>query len=273
MDHAQTRLLLQEGLHIAVRSVGPEAAPPVVFLHGWGSSARMWDTTAAVLSQAFRCISLDLPGHGDSDKPPHDWYTIPRFAAAVAEVCRRLHLARPTLVGHSMGGTVALELAAEGAMPLAGLVAVNPVVDGSRTPVRPWLERASGPVLGVLRWMWPLAARWWANGHREPESAGSSARQRQRADLLRTTPEAALGSARAVMNHNLFPKLSRIHTPTLILVGERDNTVHPWQGAAAARRIPGARLQSLPCGHHPMDEVPEAFQAALRDFLLSEVLA
>lgn len=273
MDQRQVRLLLQEGLHITVRSVGPEAAPPVVFLHGWGSSARMWDTTTAALSDAFHCIALDLPGHGDSDKPPHDWYTIPRFAAAVAETCQALGLARPTLVGHSMGGTVALELAAEGHLPLSGLVAVNPVVDGVRTPVRPWLERATGPVLGVLRWMWPLAARWWSDGRRGPGAGHTSYRRRQRADLLRTTPEAALGSALAVMRHDLFPKLSRIHVPTLILVGERDNTVHPWQGVAAARRIPGARLRWLPCGHHPMDELPQAFQAALRTFLLSEVLA
>src|SRR3989304_5105802 len=148
-----------DGIEIAYRTVGDDHAPAVVLLHGWASSRRMWESAQRHLGPHYRCIALDLPGHGASGKPPWTWYAIPRFADIVAGFFQRLGLDRPALIGHSMGGTIALELASRRTPDLASLVAVNPVVTGrvySRSIAfrQGWME----PAVRVSRRVWPTAS-------------------------------------------------------------------------------------------------------------------
>jgi pimeloyl-ACP methyl ester carboxylesterase len=72
---------------------------------------------------------------------------------------------------------------------------------------------------------------------------------------------------RAVLRHDLRPRLGRIQVPTLVIVGSKDTTVSPEEGWLAARLVPAAKLVDMPAGHHPFDEVPDAYACSLRAFL------
>src|SRR3990170_4498714 len=80
---------------------------PLVFIHGWCCDHTYWRDQTTEFARRHRVIAVDLRGHGQSDKPDQD-YTIGGFADDVAWLIRRLDLDRPVLVGHSMGGVIAL---------------------------------------------------------------------------------------------------------------------------------------------------------------------
>jgi pimeloyl-ACP methyl ester carboxylesterase len=84
---------------------------PLVFVHGWSYDHTLFAPQVARFSAAYRVITIDLRGHGDSDAP-HQEYTVAGFADDLAWMCGQLGVERPVVIGHSMGGTIALELAA-----------------------------------------------------------------------------------------------------------------------------------------------------------------
>jgi len=96
---------------------------PVVLLHGLASNARIWDLTAPLLAQRFRVLALDQRGHGLSDKP--DGYDFPSISGDLAAFIEALGLERPGLVGHSWGGNVALQFAADHPDAVAWLALVD----------------------------------------------------------------------------------------------------------------------------------------------------
>lgn len=267
MQDALHRLEL-DGIEIAYRTVGDDHAPAVVLLHGWASSQRMWDSAQGHLADRYRCVALDLPGHGSSGKPPWTWYTIPHFADVVAAFLGAMGLDRPALVGHSMGGTIALELATRPAPALASLVAVNPVVTGrvySRSIAlrQGWIE----PAVRLSRRVWPTASRLLT---RPPEAVRRRAADhvlRNSEDFGTATADSVLGSMNAVLSWDLRLRLPQIRARTLVIVGTSDRVVSPAEGELAAREIPGAILLRLPAGHHPNDEAPQSFYPQIDSFL------
>jgi len=257
-----------DGLRLAYVEEGPPEGPAVLLLHGWASSLRMWRSTQSALASRFRTFAIDLPGHGASSKPSWEWYTMATFSGSVREVCRRLGLSQVCLVGHSMGGTIAIELAAGNDPAVTGLVLVNPLVSGQFTPlIRPIRENWMRPVVGVTRRVWPVAARLLTRPPGAVRARFPEHVVRNQEDLGQTTADSALGSIRAVLAWDVRDRLESVHAPTLVVLGDSDRTVPPKEGMIAGDRIRGARVVRLPAGHHPPDETPDAFQAALADFL------
>ncbi len=256
------------GVNIHYRQLGPRNGTPLVMIHGWGSSGRMWRPTMLHFSDRFHCVTLDLPGHGRSMKPDHDWYTIPRFGDVVAEFTDQLDLECPILMGHSMGGTIALRLASERRLSVRALVVVNPVIAGEMFPRHLSIEdRLFDRLLTLGRGLWPLATRLLDGAPRALRRRWPGHVQRNTKDLAHTTADSALGSFRAVLQEDLRKELGAISIPTLVLVGSGDNTVPPAQGVAAAAAIPDADLVMLPAGHHPPDEIPELYLERVERFL------
>src|SRR4051794_13633078 len=85
--------------------------PPILFVHGWTCTNAHFEPQMAYFAPTHRVVAVDLRGHGRSDKPEQE-YTITGFADDMVAFCREVGLERPVVVGHSMGGAVALELAA-----------------------------------------------------------------------------------------------------------------------------------------------------------------
>jgi pimeloyl-ACP methyl ester carboxylesterase len=257
-----------DGLRLAYMREGPPDAPAVVLLHGWASSMRMWTSTQAALGSAFDVVAVDLPGHGASAKPDWEWYTIDRFSRVVEHVCEALGVRRASLVGHSMGGTIALELAAQSTLQVARLVLVNPVVSGQVSQIaRPLRDHWMRPVVRVSRRLWPMASRILTRPPAPVRTRLPDHVLRNSEDLAQTTADSALGSIRAVLAWDVRDRLSSIRVPTLVMVGEHDRTVPPREGLAAAEGIAGARVWRFPGGHNPSDEDPSSFEASLASFL------
>jgi pimeloyl-ACP methyl ester carboxylesterase len=138
--------------------------PPLVLLHGWGANRSYLAPQFQYFQTAHRVLSMDLRGHGESDKPDQA-YTIEKLADDAAWLCRQLDVTRPVLVGHSMGGSIALELAANHAglypsavvilealvvAPPALIDQFRPVLDGVRSPayaevMRQFMDQLFGP--------------------------------------------------------------------------------------------------------------------------------
>src|ERR1700730_766814 len=104
---------------------GPADAPPVVLLHGITGHARVWDHLASRLVPGRRVLALDQRGHGDSDPAPDDDYGVGTMADDVAAFVDGLRLPRFGLVGHSMGGRLAIRYAGEHAAPLQQLLILD----------------------------------------------------------------------------------------------------------------------------------------------------
>lgn len=100
------------------------SGPDLVLLHGLSSSARIWDLTAPVLAERLRVVALDQRGHGLSDKP-NSGYTFAAVTADVAAAIEALGLEQPLIAGHSWGGNVALQFAADHPPAVGGLVLVD----------------------------------------------------------------------------------------------------------------------------------------------------
>jgi pimeloyl-ACP methyl ester carboxylesterase len=263
--YSPLRTIALNGLQIGYRTKG--SGPDVLMVHGWASSSRMWQRLMDDLSEHYHCIALDLPGFGDSDKPHDDWYSISRYTQLVAEFANELGLNEPAVLGHSMGGMIALAIAGDGILPVRRLVAINPVVTGRtyfdlRLLAHP---RLTSPMSKLGHWVWPIASSDWMGpwlGDQRFEHY-----RRMRDEWRQSTPISLLATARAIGQCDLSDRLPTIATPTLIVVGSRDLTAPPRQGKFAAKRIPGAQLAVLPSGHLPTDDMPKETGNVVSTFL------
>ncbi len=102
--------LVRDGVKLYY-DMGGRGSPPIVFVHGWTCNHTYFAPQQKYFAKRHRVVSVDLRGHGKSDKPEQQ-YSIAGFADDLAWMCRELGLKKPVVVGHSMGGMVALELAA-----------------------------------------------------------------------------------------------------------------------------------------------------------------
>ncbi len=243
----------------------------IVLIHGWASSHRIWESVMGRLAAAgYRTWAPDLPGFGDSQGPSNGPYTIARFAHLVAAFIQAVGITSPAVVGHSMGGAIALRLALEQPELVDRLVLINPVISGRlRFSLELFLNRPVGQwVLTLSRRLWTLATLGVRAMYLHPWHGSRSAIRRDVEDLTRATPDAALESLYAVAHTDLSPHLSRVRVPTLILASPFDRIIPPAEAALAARQIPKARLVPLTAtGHQPMDEQPDTLVRFLLDFL------
>lgn len=137
----------------------------LVLLHGLASNARIWDLTAPHLTSRFRVIALDQRGHGLSDKPD-EGYTFGEVSGDLAALIQALALERPLIVGHSWGGNVAVQFAADRPQELCGAVLVDGgILELSAMPGMTW-ERAQEmmappPLDGMKLSAFLQAARGW----------------------------------------------------------------------------------------------------------------
>ncbi len=228
----------------------------------------MWRATMDALAVRYYCVALDLPGHGGSAPMPHEWFTIPRMADLITDVSQHLGLENAVLVGHSMGGAIALEMALREAYRARGLLLINPVIAGPLLSMRGWLgEALVPPLVAAGRALWPVAMRLLGTARHGNRHERTNGKRRRREDLARTNIDSALGTLRAVARYDLRPRLGELRVPTLVLVGEHDSTVSPDQGRLVALSVDGARLEEMPCGHHPYDEIPLPYLKSIRAFL------
>ena len=222
-------------------------------LHGAGGEALLFRPQLSGLSRAVNIAALDLPGHGRTPGPSYE--LIEDYAAWVADVIQCGPI-RPLLLGHSMGGAVALSLAVSHPELIQGLVLSS---SGARLPVSPDLLRGfkddyAKTVDEFLR----LA---YAPGTPSPLLAQA------KKQLLKTPARVMLGDFIACARFDLTERIFGLEMPTLVMVGTRDRMTPPKYSSALSQAIPGARLEIIEGAGHILNlENPAAYNQAIKDF-------
>jgi pimeloyl-ACP methyl ester carboxylesterase len=258
------------------------SGPPVVLIHGMVNSSRHWESVALRLADAYTVIAPDLIGHGDSATPRGD-YSLGAHAASIRDVLAAIGVDRATIVGHSLGGGVAMQFFYQFPQRTERLVLVSS--GGLGHEVSPLLRSAALPgastllalaghrfVLSTLR---RTGMRLEQRGSEKGVYLRAIARALQPLER-RGAREAFLQTLRSVIDvrGQRVSARDRLHlltsTPTLIVWGERDHTIPLAHGRDAHEAIPGSRFETLPrAAHFPNLEDPEGLAAVLRDFLAS----
>ena len=157
--------LQRNGLRWHVVVAGPQDAYPVLLLHCWTGNWSLWQTTMERLAGKFRFIAPDHLGFGQSDKPRGDHYQIVQQAERAKFILESFGYARAHVVGHSMGGQIALTLAAQYPDMVTRLVVVDPAVQGNRLhPLTylgaPYMAMARHGIEFPYRWTYQIASRF-----------------------------------------------------------------------------------------------------------------
>ncbi len=232
--------------------------PPVVLLHGWGSSSQSLTPLCGALATTFRVLAVDLPGFGWSQPPPSTWGT-QEYAGHILQLMQETRIDRAALVGHSFGGRIAIALAVAEPARVTRLALV--ASSGIRPP------RGGGYYLRVataklVRRIFSLPG-WGATGKRiiATVSGRVGSRDYRAAGSMRPTLV-------KVVNEDLTPILPSIQALTLILWGDRDQEVPRSAMETMATKIPRSRLVVFAgAGHFPFLDAPEEFCRTLSDFL------
>ncbi len=276
----ELKYLELHGDRVAFRDVGtgPET---LVLIHGMAGSSEAWREVIPQLSRRYRVVAPDLLGHGKSDKPRGD-YSLGAFAAWLRDLLDELGVTQATIVGHSLGGGVAMQfvyqhpdycqrlvlissgglgpdvgwtlrlLSAPGAELILPIIAPQPVLDAGNK-VRSWFDRA-----GIRS---PRGAEMW-----RAYSSLSDARTRQ----------AFLRTLRSVVDYRgqAVSALSKLHVtsdlPSMTIWGDRDNIIPVDHAHAVHALRQGNRLEVLPgVGHFPQVECPTEVIDLIDDFIAS----
>ncbi|MDX2162913.1 MAG: alpha/beta hydrolase [bacterium] len=263
-----------DGLRIAYRTYGNPHHPPLILIHGVASHGGVWRHTVAALADAYFCVTVDLLGHGGSDKPRGGDYRIATQARRVLAVADALGLETFGLFGHSMGGQIAMTIASTLAPErVTALVNVSGVATGKLLPANlrrshlraiayfwmPWLLDVSVrllPMPGLIDWTYGM---WFANA--VPEEW---IREDMALTHLPGQHNTYLPVLEAVAHADLTDRLPHINAPTLIIFGRDDQVVPPSDGDLAHRLIPNSQMVWLNgIGHFPMIEDTPAYLAAV----------
>jgi pimeloyl-ACP methyl ester esterase len=248
------------------------AGTPIVFIHGWCMSSAVWRLQRDGLSDSFRVITIDLPGHGTS--PAHaGGFHIKACAGDIAGLCESLHLHNALLVGWSLGSLVALESCVLLRERLSGLVltAGTPrFMQGDGFPYGLTRIEVAGMTRkvqrGLRRALDGFTARMFAPGELDDPSLAVMVRELLSAVPM-PTDDVAIQALEALIETDLRDRLALINLPTLIMSGDRDVICLPQASAFLAQRIPSARQMVFSgCGHAPFLTQSTRFNACLEDF-------
>jgi 3-oxoadipate enol-lactonase len=242
---------------------------PLLFINGIGGTSLGWEPLLPALGARFRVITSDNRGVGRSAAPPGP-YTTRQLADDAAALLAHLGVARAHVVGSSMGGMIAQELALAYPTLVDRLVLYATCARPRRTIMEPWLtfvaqmaERfeATSSTLGWLPWLYPPSFL------ADPEKVEAALAWQ---DPYPAPAHGIVAQTEAVRHHDTLDRLPQIAAPTLVLVGAEDVVTPLYYAHELAERIPGARLQVLERrGHEALKEDPEAGAAALLAFLVA----
>lgn len=246
MPHNEVRIeqrQAQVGLaNIAYKVAG--SGPPIVLIHGLAGSSRWWERNVLQLAEQFTVYVVDLIGFGSSSATHA--FVLKDAAAYLAAWMDRLGLDQVSVIGHSMGGVIAADLAAEYPSRIDRLVLVAAAV----------FVAEQNPLLhafGVVQEFLYKRPQFLPILVGDAFQAGAPTLARAVVELLTT---------------DITPKLRRIQSPTLVVWGERDTITPVDAGRRLCSHLPNGRLAVIErAGHNPMWEYPAAFNTLITNYI------
>jgi pimeloyl-ACP methyl ester carboxylesterase len=277
-DFAAAQHLELHGHRVSYRTAG--SGPVVLLIHGVAGTSEQWADVAPALAERFTVVAPDLLGHGDSAKPVGD-YSLGAYAVSLRDLLIALGHRRATVVGHSLGGGIAMQFAYEYPVFCERLVVVSS--GGLGREVHPLLRAATLPgaelvlpliaserVLGLGGALGQILARTGLRAG--PDIAEMARGYASLADA--EARSAFLHTVRAVIDYNgqRVSAADRLYLssmiPALIVWGRRDPLIPAAHGEFAHGEMPGSRLEIFEdAGHFPHLDEPIRFAGVLRDFL------
>lgn len=244
-------------------TMAPAGTEPLVLVHGFLSGSDYWASVSNNLANGRRVVAIDLPGFG---KRCHDPAvdSITGFANGVLAELDRLGIDEFVLLGHSMGGMIAQEVAHKAPRRVQALILFGTGPEGELPgrfePIaesrRKVTEQGKGPTVSFI------VSNWYVKGTQDPWFAPSL----ELAGLA--GEEAVLGGLAAMQGWRGVDYLASHKMPTLVIWGDQDRAYPISQELALWQGIDNARLAVLPgAGHNAHHEKPELFCALLQDFL------
>ena len=244
------------------RLEGRADAPALILSHSLGCDHGMWLPQVAELIQQLQILRYDTRGHGASDGPAGE-YTLDQLGQDVLTLADTLGIQKFAFCGLSMGSAIGQWLAINAPQRLTALVLANssPRFDPASLETR----RKTVLAQGISAIADPVMQRFFSP---ETLARGDAYAASVRSVLLGTSAVGYAGCCAALRDGDFSQLLDKFHTPTLSIVGDRDNST-PWNGHGEllARGIHGVKVVHLPTAHLSNLEQPHTFTSALLEFL------
>ena len=279
MSGVERRITLVDGHRVSYQVCGPEDGPPTVLVHGLASDSTTWEyATAPLAERGLRVIAVDLLGHGQSDKPRRS-YLLEDFAAQLEAFFDALQLKSATLVGHSLGGAIAVHFGYYYPERVDRLVLVSAgglgreVSLALRAGALPGAERIIGWAMGPR--MRRLYA--WPRLHRRLRLTPENVKNLRRLGAHLGEPDARhafFAALRGVIEPGgqrgsfLEMRYLAAHVPTLVVWAEGDVVIPVAHAHATQAHLAGSRLLVFPGGgHEPHRRHAAEFARSVADFI------
>jgi pimeloyl-ACP methyl ester carboxylesterase len=262
----------EDGRKVYALVAGPaDARETIVFLHGLGGSQSTWASVLGDFADSYRIAAVDLPGHGASEKtaPEQTDYSVQGLSAAIAAVIEKLELTPAVIVGHSLGGATALQLALDRPKLVRGLVLVNSVGLGDEISGE-LLDRVEAePSRDEARRLLELFFQDRKYILERGVDEMFAARSAPGADAAtKAIAEKAFG--RDGQKVRFIGRLGELEAPILIVWGELDRVIPARHAVAAATASPASWLEIMEgVGHVPQVEAAPAFVSTVNRWLSS----
>lgn len=277
------KIELSSGVSVAYTDTGlpRDTALPLVFIHGLGSTLRVWDCNLPVLAPHFRCIALDLPGYGQSPAPGEP-ITLTFYAQTIRHFLQALNIGEHILVGHSMGGQIILRGLVTGILQPAKIILFAPAgFEQFSEWERQSLLSLNKPSLLMAQTPQQIRRNFAYNFFQLPENAQPLLEKRlllmRDGNAYLAYLQTIIACVQAMLAEPVYEQLGSIRCPTCIFFGEEDRLIpnrflHPRESPASiahqgASAIPDSKLVIFPqAGHFVQWEKAQEAVGLIRQF-------
>lgn len=235
-----------------------QSGPPLICIHGAGGSSRHWGLLLEPLATVAQVYAVDLPGHGRSPAAGGP-ITIANYAQAISALHTALGLPPAIVLGHSMGGAIALQLAVDAPQMVAGLGLVG---SAARLRVAPALLAGLAGDAAARHEAITMLVHWLFSPAADPALAAEAA-----AEYAALDPAILLADLQACDGFDLRPQLAAIRCPALVVTGADDKLTPPKLGAELAAGLGVEHHLLANVGHMPMLETPSQLSQLLRSWI------
>lgn len=238
----------------------------VVLLHGWGCEVKLMKPVADFLAQDMTVLTIDFPAHGQSGRPPEPW-GVPEFAACTLELLKKLDFLPCSVIAHSFGGRVTIELASQDDALFEKIILTGSAGLRSK-PTEEGRKRAKE--YKKLKSIAETAQKLRIFG-KLPDMMQDKLRQKYGSRDYNALDEEMRKTFVKVINHDQEALLEKIKQPTLLIWGDKDTETPLWMGQKMEKSIPDAGLVVLEGGtHFAYLEQLQRFNKIAHVFLMEE---
>ena len=248
--------LAPDGVHVQYRVYG-KGEPTLVFIHGWSCDSNYWREQVPVFRQKYTVVTVDLAGHGGTDGSRSDW-SIARFGQDVNTALAAVPSQQIILVGHSMGGPVAIEAARELGHRVIGIIGVDTFSTiGAPAPTKPQIDAIIKPFeadfIGQTRQL--------VTEHLFSPTGNRELANKIAYDMSLSPPRVAIPALRALLEYDFNEGLRGLSVPIVAIDADLGEPVNEARIRKVLPKFHAVTLKGV--GHFLMMEDPQAFNAAL----------